>query len=284
MKREIKTKQDKRAVEEFKLSVLTALNIIQSSTIPYEEAGVYGVNTDNKIPMLVIVHNRCAEDLEMSLRNDLSTVGIDASIMTPDVLQHLKSSNTSVDVYPNYVKQLEYSSRSSYYGIAIDILRFCYEQKKQTDVNQRIILINLLLVIRGFLRSVCGLQNDYDTISDLWELVQDLGIFDSISSKDMDSIIQYSKEPPKKEECTDSVMQMVWSITQQCYEIVNAFNNVIGLPTYVIDDNNGVFEAYCTKQGIHRFDDMNAELLRLFQLVGSYDMEDIAKYIKENLL
>lgn len=273
MKKEIKTKQDKRAVEEFKLSVLTALNIIQSSTIPYEEAGVYGVNTDNKIPMLVIVHNRCAEDLEMSLRNDLSAINVDASIMT-----------RGVEVCPGYVKQLEYSSRSSYYGIAIDILRFCYEQKKQTDVNQRIILINLLLVIRGFLRSVCGLQNDYDTISDLWELVQNLGIFDSISSKDMDSIIQYSKEPPKKEECTDSVMQMVWSITQQCYEIVNAFNNVIGLPTYVIDDNNGVFEAYCAKQGIHRFDDMNAELLRLFQLVGSYDMEDIEKYIKENLL
>lgn len=282
MKRDNKTKHDKRAVEEFKLNVLTALNIIQSANIPYEEAGVYGVHAGDKIPMLVILHNECAEDLKIILRNDLSTIGVDANIMTRGVWQHLRSFSAGVEFCPNYVKQIEYRSNSSYYGIAIDILRFCYEQKKQPDTNQRIVLINLLLVIKGLLRSVCGLQNDYDTISDLWELVQDLGIFDSVSSKDMASIIQYSTEPPKKEECTDSVMNMVWDVTQQVYETVNAFNHVLGFPVYETDDK--VFEDYCEKQGIHRFDDMNAELLRLFQLVGSYDMNDIEKYIKENLL
>lgn len=286
MKRNIKTKQRNRTVEEFKLNVLTALNIIQSSTIPYEEAGVYGVKASDKIHMLVVTHAECAEDLKMILRNDMSAVDVDASIMASDVLRHLKSvgAGTDVEIFPNYTKQLEHSSRRSYYGIAIDILRFCYEQKEQAEPNQHIILINLLLVIKCFLRSICGLQSYYDTIGDLWELVQDLGIFKSISSKDMAVIIQYSNEPPKKEECTDSVMQMVWNVTQQCCEVVNAFNNVIGLPTYVFDDNTAVFDDYCAKQGIHHFDDMYAELLRLVQLVGSYEMEDIQKYIKENLL
>ena len=87
MKRGIK--QNKRTVEEFKLNVLTALNIIQSSTIPYEEAGVYGVKASDKIPMLVVTHAECAEDLKMILRNDMSTVDVDASIMASDVLRHL---------------------------------------------------------------------------------------------------------------------------------------------------------------------------------------------------